>query len=322
MKDESRNVIVGITAMAGLVGLAAMLVMFGYVPGMLEKGYTVRVELEKASGLSKGSLARLSGIPIGRITSIELTAAPKVGVVAVLLIDEGIRIPHDVQVEVEAPILTGSSWLAFSVPSEREPSVKMLPTDGSAVLQGTVPELVNEFARAVRRIEKNFNELSEQWTKVGDKVIGLLEDRPPEPDDADQTKVNLMTVLNGMDQRLTHVGKTLDKAHLWLDQVIETTDKFGATVDDIRTTANKATENMEQLKHRYVALADDLSKTIVDIQKLATQASEGKGAVGKLLNDPALYDNLDDTAKRIGLVADELKLLLEKWKAEGVPVQF
>ena len=58
------------------------------------------------------------------------------------------------------------------------------------------------------------------------------------------------------------------------------------------------------------------------MQKLAAKASDGKGAMGKLLNDPALYDNLNDTAERIGQTADELKLLIEKWKAEGLPVQF
>jgi hypothetical protein len=58
------------------------------------------------------------------------------------------------------------------------------------------------------------------------------------------------------------------------------------------------------------------------MQKLADKARKGDGTVGKLLNDPALYQNFNDAAERIQKAVDEMKLLIEKWKAEGVPVQF
>ena len=346
MKDESRNVIVGITALAGLVGLAAMLVLFGYVPGMLEKGYSVSVELAHAGGLSKGSLARLSGIPIGRITSIELASTPRTGVVAVLLIDQDVRIPQNVQVAVAAPILTGSAWLAFGVPVDPEgtEAVGVLPTDGSAVLQGQVPELVSELAGAMRsalagsvdsirsdlrpalarfdRIEQSLNDLSEQWTEVGKRVNNLIEDRAVEEVDEGTVDGNLATVLKRMDTRLAEAKELLANARQWIDQVADATGEVHSTVAKAGRAADKTTQSIEQLTLRYVALADDLSRTIGDMQKLATQASTGQGTMGKLLNDPAVYDNLDDTVKRIGQVANELKLLLEKWKAEGVPVQF
>ena len=346
MKDESRNVIVGITALAGLVGLAAMLIMFGYVPGMLEEGYNVRVELDHAGGLSKGSLARLSGIRIGKITSIELASAPRTGVVAVLLIDQDIRIPQNVQVTVAAPILTGSSWLAFDllVDPEDAEAAGVLPTDGSAVLQGHVPELVSELTGAMRsaleepvaairsdlrpalakfdRIEQSFNDLSRQWTEVGRRVNNLIEDRAVQKVDDGTVDGNLVTVLKRMDTRLAEARELLAKARRWIDQVADATGEVHSTAAKAGNTADKATQSIEKLTLRYVALADDLSRTIGDMQKLAAQASSGQGTMGKLLNDPAVYDNLDDTVKRIGQVADELKLLLEKWKAEGLPVQF
>jgi len=320
-----------------------LLMLFGYVPKLLETGYVVRVELEHAGGLSKGSVARLSGIRIGRITSIELTTAPKVGVMAVIMIDEGIRIPQDVQVKVAAPIFTGSSSLAFNIPAEaeREPSIGMLPTDGSVVLQGEVPELVSEFAGALRtafegsvesikaelvepldqfdRIEENFNTLSQHWIEVGQRLEDLLEDRSLDEVDAKQVKGNLTTVLKRMDQRLAQMKDTLTEARQWIKH---TTDEVHDTAAEIKSTAGTTAQSVEQLTRRYVALADGLSKAIGDIQKLAFKASQGQGAVGKLLNDPVLYDSLNDSAERIGQAADEFRLLIEKWKAEGLPVQF
>ena len=69
-------------------------------------------------------------------------------------------------------------------------------------------------------------------------------------------------------------------------------------------------------------MADDLSKSIEQANKLLAAANSGKGTVGKLVYDPALYENLDDSAKRLQLMIDEARLLIEKWKKEGLPIQF
>ena len=346
MKEQSRNVAVGVTALAGLAGLAMLLMMFGYVPQMLEKGYCVRVELDHAGGLTKGSLARLSGIRIGRVTSIDLAEPPKIGVVAMLLIDEGIAIPQAVNVTVGSQILTGSPWLEFEIPEglSSERLAKTLPTDGRATLQGHVPERVRQFAGELRtalegsvnsikdelrkplvqfdRMEQNFDDLSRQWVDVGKRLNDIIEDRPVDQVDAGKIKGNLTTVLKRMDQRLAEMKDTLGGARQWLDKASDASGEVETTGRKIGVTADNAARNLDQLTQRYVALADGLSKAIDDMQKLAAKASDGKGAMGKLLNDPALYDNLNDTAERIGQTADELKLLIEKWKAEGLPVQF
>ena len=345
MKEPTRNVIVGATALTGLAGLALLMVLFGYVPRLLEKGYLIRVELEHAGGLGKGNRVRLSGIDIGRITGIDLQAPPKVGVVAILMINPDIAVPRGVRATVVAPILTGSPSLAFDVSHlDEEQLATPLPTDGSAVIQGEVPELVSELAGHLRmalegsaesikqelrqplakfdRIEKNFNDLSQQWTEVGRNVNQLLEDRSPDQVDQGQVKANLTTVLKRTDRRLAEMKVVLADARRWIEHAGTVADSAGAAAEKLGTTADTATRSIEQLTHRYVALADDLSKTIADVRKLTAQATAGQGAVGKLLNDPALYDSLQDTAERIGQAADALKLLIEKWQTEGVPVQW
>ncbi len=71
MEDRSRNIVVGITALAGLVGLAFLLMLFGRLPAFLESGYELRVELPSAGGLKQGSVARFSGIDVGRVVSVD-----------------------------------------------------------------------------------------------------------------------------------------------------------------------------------------------------------------------------------------------------------
>ena len=50
-------------------------------------------------------------------------------------------------------------------------------------------------------------------------------------------------------------------------------------------------------------------------------ASEGNGTVGMLLNNPDLYNSLTEAAVRLQRVLEEVQLLIEKLKAEGVQIK-
>jgi phospholipid/cholesterol/gamma-HCH transport system substrate-binding protein len=102
----------------------------------------------------------------------------------------------------------------------------------------------------------------------------------------------------------------------------EASGKLNAGVDKITGLADSSRENVDKLTKRLMGVADDLSKAVGSMQQTLDQAREGEGTVGKLINDPALYDNLNDTAQRLGSAATELQLLIQKWKAEGLPVKF
>ena len=47
-----------------------------------------------------------------------------------------------------------------------------------------------------------------------------------------------------------------------------------------------------------------------------------KAPLGRLLNDPALYEDLDDAARRLDATLATLATLIEAIKAEGVKVEF
>lgn len=350
MTERSRNIAVGLTTVVGFVGLVFLLVLFGSVPAMLEKGYVIKVELEAASGLNPGSRVRLLGKDIGRVSQVELYTAPGKGlkVMVTTQIRHGILIPKAVRVKADAPLLGGSPALAFEMQPNALPDDlnSFLPTDGSAIIQGQSLTLVSQFAgelkAAIREPTERFNEvaadfhkLSQAWTEVGKNITDLTASRSTADVDAGKAAPNLATVLVRTDQRLKEMQKTIDAINAWVadeelhrnvlevsrnarkitERVDGSLDKADRLIDDTRT-------NIDALAKRYLAVADDMSGTIRSMQKTLDQAREGKGTVGQLLQDPALYNNLNDSAQRLKAVLDELRLLIEKWKKEGLPVQF
>jgi hypothetical protein len=69
-------------------------------------------------------------------------------------------------------------------------------------------------------------------------------------------------------------------------------------------------------------VADSLSATLEDVRRLTRLASEGQGTVAQMLNNPDLYNSMTDAAQRLERALTEAQLLIEKYKAEGVPIHF
>jgi phospholipid/cholesterol/gamma-HCH transport system substrate-binding protein len=361
MNEKTRNVAVGLTAAVALAGAALILMLFGYVPALVEGGYELRVSMANAGGLAPGSVIRLSGIEVGRVKSIHLVDSPPETVVARVRIKSGVRIPKDAQARTESTLLGGSFTLAMDVaplpPGEKR---EYLPTDGSAVIaadtstltasiQGALlktqtqfEQLAKDFAKVSHQladdfsdVTKSFHELSGQWTSVGKNVNTMLEPHTPAQVDAGQAVGNLSSALARLDGGLKLMQQTLDGINQYVNDdamrkdVRQTlanarqfTEKAAATAERLQVTVDNAGKNVDRLTTRYLSVADDLSGAVTSMRKAVDQARDGDGTLGKLLRDPHLYDNLNDAAQRLNEAITEFKLLLQKVKKEGLPVQF
>ncbi len=332
MKESTLTTIVGATTLAGLIGLAYLLTVIGGLSKSFEGGYRISIELPTAGGLHKDSRVVYNGIDIGRIESVRLQEPPRVGVIAVALITEDdVVLPEDVRVTARYPSLLGGSAVADIT---REPGdvSGYLPTDGTAVIQGEpavdfsliAEELRNTLSgpmQEFKRISDNFDALSAEWTLVGQNINKLVELRSTDSVDQGEAIGNLSTVLARADKRLAELREAIDGVNRYVNDE-ELRDDVRTTVANARALSQRFNDSLDTLRARYVAVADDLSATIQALQKLADKTMAGEGTLGKVFNDPQLYENLNDASQRLKAAIDEVRLLVEKWKAEGLPVQF
>jgi methyl-accepting chemotaxis protein len=230
----------------------------------------------------------------------------------------------------------------LSLSWRREPpdvAIEYLPTNGTAVIQGETSSLAQDLIgqlgtqleepiAQLKRLTDSFDVLSAQWTDVGRNVNLLVEPRTPDAVDGDEQVGNLASMVARADERMAemrdvmaNMNRTLEGLQSWIED-----DEFradaAATVSNARALTENLNEQVTVLSRRYVAVADDLARAINTMEQTLELARTGEGTVGKLLNDPALYDNLNDASQRLNLAMDELNLLLEKFRTEGLPLQF
>ena len=69
-------------------------------------------------------------------------------------------------------------------------------------------------------------------------------------------------------------------------------------------------------------MLDRAGGTLQELEQVLIAVRSGKGTMGRLMQDPALYEGLSDAAKRLDDALIKLNLLLDKIRAEGLGVEF
>ncbi|MEM1213926.1 MAG: MlaD family protein [Planctomycetota bacterium] len=320
MTERQASIAVGATTLVAAVGLLVLLVLFGFAPQWLKSGYAVTVTMPSGGGLSNGSRVTLSGIGIGEVELVRL-APDGNGVIIVARVRQSVRIPDGSRGEVSQSLFGVASDLVI-LPPEDAAERAALPTDGTAQIEGDVFTAAEQFSSsfsaafasstsAFDKLSEDFDQLTKEWTAVGRGLSNLIESPDDNPD-----APSLAQVLAEAKATLSTVRSTVSHAEtLVRDQQIR---------GDIRASianARRVTTQAQALAKRYTALADDLSLSIKEANELLAAANRKEGTLGKLVQDPSLYENLDDATVRLQQLIDEARLLIEKWKKEGLPIQ-
>ncbi len=326
MNERMRDLLVGLTTTIGLVSLLGLMLLFGYIPTFLQDGYEITIELPTAAGLHEESEILLNGIKVGHVKSIEFNEDPFSGVNVVALIKKDILLPLGVFAEVQtASLLGGGANMALVIDGEQYISGEYLPVDGSAVIGGEAGSMFAMLTRELKDILERpldqIDRLADEWVLLGQNLNHLAEPRTTAEVDSGDKVGNLATIFARLDTRLIEAKKVLEGMQ---DYVCD--EQLRTDIKQTASNANKITtevaDSIVSLRNRYVALADDVCKAVDSIQEFVDRAKDGDGTISRFINDPSLYNNLDDASERIKSAIDEMKLLMQKWKAEGLPVQF
>lgn len=359
MTDRSRNIMVGLTTLAGMVCVAVLLLLFGYVPRFLAPGYQVHAHLPDSQGINDASRVWLYGMDVGHVEKIELAPFPDRGVNMTMRLRGDVNVPEGTRVIVNAPLLGGTPSISLNtahLPTDKP--VNFIPTDGSAVLEaepagGSMDSRVAKELRAAletaagnlqkelsARLDKydkliaKVDDLSTEWTEVARNINQITMPRSPDAVDKGEQPGNLSSAVARLDHRIKELQASINAVNKWAsdDQLREDvriaaanarkiTEKLDTSVTQINEVTAGAKEQVDRLTTRFIASADDLSAAIGSMQKTLDDIQQGKGSAGKLISDPALYNNLNDTVQRMGKAADEFKIMIEKMRKEGIPMK-
>jgi phospholipid/cholesterol/gamma-HCH transport system substrate-binding protein len=361
MTERARNLAVGVTVLVALAMLGGLVLLFTGLPEWFQSGYRIDVQLPSTAGTNAGDLVHFSGMNVGRVTDIEFTNPnrPSEGVTLSMRIAGDVRIPANSRVYVIRGFM-GSPYIEINAdgPPMIDPNtgkeIAYLSTDTPATLEGRITSSgpIEEFRPVLESFDAIADDLQptiRSFGQLASNLNALIAPRPagtgpdpnapadpnaPRPPAIRETMDNLNETLQALHDVL---GDPNTRANLKtsLANLAEATGKASAAMDDLSAFARQATtsaegvtdltasagQRIDEVARGLVSASDKLSDLLATLNRVAVKLEKGQGSAGRFVNDPKLYNQLVTASTQLSAVATDLRKLLAKWEAEGLPLK-
>lgn len=339
-----RDFLTGATAIAGLIGLVAALMLFGELRPLTERGYDFRLQLDNAAGLGQTAPVLLNGVKVGSIQSVE--SDPRAGSLLTVQIQRGVAIPKQAVVSVNRGFV-GDSSLEFGTTKLTDAQLADVVKEGEILkggspgtLFGNIENLVREPIEKLTKTADSVEVLAAEYKKLGERLNELMEPRTLADVQAGAVP-NVRSMIARLDAAMASAQGWLDDGGLRArvegvlakaegltsdaKGLIDTWTQAGATVD---ATAKDVGEQAASVQAKATELVDKAAAAIAQVQTAGTElttmienVNKGQGTLGQLATNPDLYRSLDDAAARLDKTLEETRLLIEKFRAEGIKLK-
>jgi phospholipid/cholesterol/gamma-HCH transport system substrate-binding protein len=331
MKTYTRDALTGLTAIAGLLGLATTLMLFGELRGLSEEFFTFHLRLDSARGLLSGGPVTISGVRSGEVAKVENAADPTKGVELEIRMKEGAKVPKAFEVHIDQS-LVGDATLELT-PVDDPALAGQYIAAGETVerkaltMMDDIAGQLAEPIAAINQTAQNFEMLTATYDEVGKRVSGLLEARTVE-DVAGGKTPTIPSTLARIDSAVAGADRWLGDAELQAEakglvkQAADAVHQWKATGQAVDREAAETGDRIAEAAAGFNATVAALGESADEIREAAHSLNSGRGTLGMLLVNPDLYRALQSAAERLDRALVEAQLLIEKYRKEGVPIQF
>ncbi|TNE72682.1 MCE family protein [bacterium] len=267
---------------AVLIGVIGFRIMRN-VP-LFDNGRVLFSTFAKADGLSEGKKILFNGVEIGTISTVELL--PSDSIVVKMAITNDIPIPIDSKAFIRATDILGSKAVIIEKGKE-----KQLIQDG-----GYIRGVYDDGA---------ISELQEKGLSLGDKVAEIGEN-------LNKVLLNVNTTLNEptkkeLQKSVAHLEGVLELSKNTIAEnradIQKSVKSLSATLTGLESMVQQnkpeINETIKELKSQLKnleKLSSTLDKTSKELDILLSKINSGEGTLGKLANDPSLYNQMDSLA--------------------------
>lgn len=296
MPRKQYHVLVGLFALGAILVLGYMILQFGQA-GMRKYGdmITVRAQFNQAGRLIQNAPVYLSGVDIGFVQKVEITETGKVIVSMQVASEAGLRtgdVPEIAQTGVLGDVIV--NFIGGTKRGE-------LARDGTRFVGKDPVDLVKQAERVIEMLTNE--ETVATVRRILDNVEALT---------GEETRALLTGSLENIHELTAQLREDVETLRALF------TPEFRADVQAIIANARAASEDLPEVmregtlilretRTHLIELAESLTRnarrfdSIIDsVDTILATTARGEGTIGRLVNDPQMYES---TVKTI----DELR---------------
>jgi phospholipid/cholesterol/gamma-HCH transport system substrate-binding protein len=294
-----------IGAMA-VVGIVLLVLGFNFLKGksLFKKERHIYAVYQDVQGLNKSNPVVINGLQVGNISNLDGGKDMK-RIVVTVNITKDINIP-DNSLGVINPNLLGSPSLEIQLGSSAN-FLKNGDTLITTLSGGAFDEalkIINPVLYEVRNAVKSLDSVLHIVTGVFDpgaksNIRGIL--------------ANLNTTTQSFALSAKSLQLLLDMQNGALSTSLNNVSAFTANLNANNEKLNSILENAKVASAKFADInlkntLDSLNAAVVNFKQSAEKINSREGSLGLLLNDKALYNNLQSTTNKINILLDDIRV--------------
>lgn len=251
------------------------------------------VEYDNVEGLPPSAAVTVNGFVIGHVKQITLNNKTGRLLVELRITNEDFPIAKSSVVNIyEQGVIAGKQLQI--VPNLQDPT----PAQSGDTLRGAnVPGLTALLGEKLEPIQQKLDKVLGELTVTITSVNNILDKKSQE---------NLKNTIAELNATMTQFHKASGTLNGILDTNKGKIDNVVTNFEKVSSDFNKISSDLE--KAELDKAVESLKGTLAKVDNLMASIDSGKGTMGKLVKDDALYDNLAKTSRELELLLQDVRL--------------
>jgi phospholipid/cholesterol/gamma-HCH transport system substrate-binding protein len=265
---------------------------------LFDRGRSFKVYYDNTQGLSVGTKLMYNGFKIGMVRSLKMDENQKI--VAIVEVSSDMSIPEDSKIKIEAQLLGGVTLKLLKGNS------KNFAEDGDVLEPDYSKDVFGMINSKVMNV-----------TNSADSLFGTL-NAFLHKQELNEAVNSVPIVLHELGATIIEIRKTIAALEPALKQTSGSLSSFSSNLPEYDRQLREGLEYFNKAGRQIdsVRIADLLNNLSMSSEKLAlllNDLNQGKGSMGKLLKDEALYADIRNSNAQLQSIMLDLKKYPEKY---------
>jgi phospholipid/cholesterol/gamma-HCH transport system substrate-binding protein len=276
-----KDIRVGVFVLLGIISFVIVLFLLTD-PATMRGRYLLVTTVPSAGGVRRGDPVQMRGVNVGRVRSFEMQGDGRVAITLELEGEWGI--PQGSTTRMGASGIFGGRTLEI-----------VDAPDGPLLEEGDT--LPGE-AGASSDLLSSAAELGDQAGKVLDRITSLL----------DTTTVTAVQTSAGeLEALLGELTATAREQRVSLRVLTESLARSAEGIEGAAPDVARAIARADSAMSTLNATSQNLDQVALSLRTVLEGVERGEGTLGRLAQDPALYDNLNRAASSLNVLLEDLQ---------------
>ena len=316
-------------AILTIVSISMAIFGYKYIRGknIFKSSNTLYIEYQEVQSLTKSSPVFINGFPIGIVQDVRLKEDMNT-IHVTLDIKRGVKIHKNAIAEIISSSIMGGKAIRIinNNPCQEgdcAPSGSYLKGRTVGMMNSLVPQ--EDMTQYLDFLKENLGEVYDTLNAklrdpnpnngIGKTIRDLQGSLANLKSSTDQLNSIMLSSSGKIDRTLGNMEKittTISSNNDKIENILGNAEKFSTNLSsmDLSATMSKADTTLISANKAVQQLQATLASTdraVADMTTIMANLKDGKGSIGKLLNDETLYNNLNKTSMRLDTFLADIK---------------